>query len=257
MFTAQDGKKYAFNKGDYDVTYVYAKGSGWSDGHTPYPSQGEFEISISSGTHPVFVVHLRDSYFISEFGLGNFMDLVENRDFYWDGGYTDAKTLFGIDFYTLHLTWTPDEYDLQYLYNTQLKEDAGDLLGLNGDWTKRSGTKGTYADNHGFDLVIGSSGKPNYVDNEEDCDTCWSYSNGNYIVTMDGWYINWLFFTDYDSNKMKLAFLHEVFHSYDADDLEIYQINWIMTPWIISGGWNLHSGTEDSVTGDIVHFDGV
>ena len=262
VFTAQSGKKYAFNTGTFRVNQVYVEGDTWGDPWTdtydPSITQGEFVITIQSGTHPVFVVHLRDSDHTSEFGSGNFLDTVETRQFKYNGQDTSTKEHFDIDFISIEPVWTPDEYDLQYLYDTQLKEDAGDLLGLSGDWDIRSGTKGTDQDNHGFDLVIGSSGKPNYIDSGEDYYSCFAYIHGNYIVTMDGWHKYWWLYSDYNTDQMKRATLHEIFHTYDAVNGggHIGSDGWIMSNTVQFGGWKLHTDTNSDVNDNIAHFDG-
>jgi len=76
---------------------------------------------------------------------------------------SSSKTLFGIDFHTLNFNSTPQQYDLDYLYKVQLGADAGKALGC-AEWMKRNGSVGTHYANHGFDLVIGSSGEPNNLD---------------------------------------------------------------------------------------------
>ena len=210
-------------------------------------------MSVQSGTHPVFVTHLRDSYHISKFGSCNFLDVVEMRPFYYWGQPRTTKDYFNIDFMSLELTWTPSQSDLQYLYDTQLKITAGDLLGLNGDWIIRTGTKGTHSYNHGFDMVIGSSGRPNYVDSGEERDSCRAKIKGNYIVTMDGWR-QWPEFSYYDLHMMLRATLHEIFHTYSALDLSSYW--YIMSETVRGGDWVLHSDTNYDVSNFIGHYDG-
>ncbi len=61
-------------------------------------------------------------------------------------------------------------------------------------------------------------------------------------------------FTDFNSNQMKRAFLHEIFHNYYADHVD--NLGHIMNLTIIFGGWYLHEETESAVTTDIEHFDG-
>jgi hypothetical protein len=250
---------FAFNSGDYETLEVYAEGGGnWSDSYTPSTGEGEFEVEVQAGTHPVFVVHLRDSEFINEFEENvtedtTYMDLLENHNFTWQDSTTTAKTLFGIDFHTLNFNWTPEENDLEFLYETQLNDDAGELLGC-GVWVKRNGSVGTDYNNHGFDLVIGSSGEQNLVDSPLEIATCSAQMYGNYIVTMAGWELFPIGGIIYNGAQMQLAFLHEVFHTYDAEHTGPW---YIMEPnlWLF-GAWNLNSVTQTTVSNNDSHFDG-
>ena len=167
--------------------------------------------------------------------------------------YYNTLDYFGINFYSLQLSWTPDEYDLQYL-KTQVLSDAKTKLGLSQDWMEHTGLTGVHKDNHGFDLLIGSSGKPNYVNSGEDEWSCTSLVSGNRIITMDGW-VNGLRSSNYNTDKMKRATLHEVFHAYSRSG-HVNNLGYIMTSSIQMGGWILHEDTEDYVENYITHFDG-
>jgi hypothetical protein len=260
-------KRFAFNSGTFHITEVFADGSGmggyWSDYFTPSTSYGEFDVNVQSGTHPVFVVHLRDSYFTSEFGSGDFLNIVENHEFthppppYPIGGTSDTKTYFKIDFHSLLLSWTPTQYDLQYLYWNQVRQNAKTELGLTVNWRGSIGAKGTEDDNHGFDLLIGSSGKHNIMDDGEEYLSCKASVWSNYIVTMDGWYDPyfwpWPISVTYNDDQMQRATLHEIFHTYNAGH---QGIGFIMEHNIIFGNWYLHEDTKDMVNSKISHFDG-
>jgi glutamine cyclotransferase len=67
---------------------------------------------------------------------------------------------------------------------------------------------------------------------------------------MDGW--KFIIEVTYDPDEMQLAFLHEVFHTYDAD--HVTPGNYIMYYSIKGGGWNLHSTTKNTVSTHGTHF---
>ena len=132
--------------------------------------------------------------------------------------------------------------------------DAGKALGC-AVWMKRNGSVGTDYANHGFDLVIGSSGESNKVDSLGEEASCCAQVYGNYIVTMDGWQWNFppWWGVSYDEGQMQRAFLHEVFHTYDAEDIQ--DTGWIMHD-IVLGNWKLNSATKTTVSNHDTHFDG-
>lgn len=71
---------------------------------------------------------------------------------------------------------------------------------------------------------------------------------------MNGWYYLGVG-VDYGTDTMKRAFLHEVFHSYNAE--HVSGSSWIMYYKVSISNWNLHSTTKTTVTINIKHFDGV
>ncbi|NHJ47506.1 MAG: hypothetical protein FK733_06950 [Asgard group archaeon] len=265
MFQAPSSlKRFAFNSGRFHITEVFAYGYGWggywSDYFTPATSYGEFDVDVQSGTHPVYVVHLRDSDHISEFGSSDFLDGVEVRQFISGIESTTTIDLFKINFFSLELTWTPTQYDLQYLYYQQAKMNGGSFLGLqneqsgNINWQMETDTNGVHTWNHGYDLLIGSSGQPNYVDSGEPNRAGQAVWTGNYLIVMDGWYKYWWYYADYNKDTMKRITLHEIFHTYSAYDLGAW--TWIMTSDITFGSWYLNSQTKTSVNNYLGHFDG-
>ena len=67
VFTAQSGKKYAFNRGTFCVNRVDMEGDTWgdpwSDSYYPTTTQGQYEILSSGSTKKLFPLVLSDSDF--------------------------------------------------------------------------------------------------------------------------------------------------------------------------------------------------
>ncbi|NHJ02324.1 MAG: hypothetical protein EAX86_09335 [Candidatus Heimdallarchaeota archaeon] len=64
------------------VYSLYYKINPWSDTYDPLPTQGDFQVAIELGVHPVLIVHLVDSY--SKNSFSNYLswfDHIETKEY--------------------------------------------------------------------------------------------------------------------------------------------------------------------------------
>jgi len=244
LFKASSNKIYGLNRGDYQVTHAVVYGDGWSDSEFP-SSEGEFEVTIQSGTHPVFVAHMVDQAFRNSHDEDAFFDGLEVWLFTISGiGSTTLKNHFGIDFHSYVLSWVADSpYDPDDLWE-ELVDDAVAPLGLSTyEWDHSSG--GTKATNHGFDILFGHAWQYNTKDN--------TLGKGMYNagVAVRG-YKWWIFLRGLQSlNRLTM---HEVLHTYYC----VHQSgSVIMKLGHYSGGDAMHADTEDKVNDRDDLYDGV
>ncbi|MFX0204703.1 MAG: hypothetical protein ACFFDT_01865 [Candidatus Hodarchaeota archaeon] len=246
MFTGPNGK-YALNAGTYKVTSVKARGGAWTDYHNPSDSQDEFDVSVQSGTHPVFVLHLVDQNFRDNHNENSWFDNQETQNFkmydLWLGRTTDLEDEFGIDFESFVLSWSPGTTDLRQLYLYKIIQDAGSLIGKTGSWKDMDGTSCT---NHGFDMLFGHVYLKNTYSGTQPKWKGAGYGDPNYAVLMEqstsGYVID-----------QKLGTMHETLHLYDCN--HVTAIWYIMHPdW---SAWVMHANTESTLDSNINWYDGV
>jgi len=160
IFTASSYpyKIYALNKGDYDVTQVYAYGTGWSD--TDWPtSNNDFNVkNPSSGMNVVFVTHLVDDDFRSAFDEASYFNDLEGDDYGFAPGSKTLKDDYDIDFISGVYDWDTTTTDI-YTAWSNLPKDAAEVLGIEYDYPidEWHSMDGTSHFNHGFDMLFGSS----------------------------------------------------------------------------------------------------
>jgi hypothetical protein len=216
IFTAdQSNKIYAFNGGSFKLSKVKAGGSGmggaWQDEFEPrYPFERDFDVNIQSGTHRVFIVYLFNNQWLTAGFSEPSTKIYEASQYFWD-----YYTVLTIPINYGSMDWDPpDGYTTQELLD-QLRIDTKDKLGLTRDW---SVTRGTHADNHGFDVAAGFTGY-------------WSdhfgYATKNHLVVTGGHVLPL-----YDS-QVENMFQHELSHCYKAEDRWDYEL-WYGQPSVMS-----------------------
>ncbi|MFX0209981.1 MAG: hypothetical protein ACFFDT_28630, partial [Candidatus Hodarchaeota archaeon] len=270
MFTAQDGKKYAFNKGDYDVIEVYAKGGGWSDYHTPYPSQGEFEINTGSD-HEVLVVAIVYNGISTSTPINHINGLENHWIGYTEPGWSDwdygyLNDLFDIDLHVAAFSTSrstskitawgqPGSLTSSDFYGFAVWEMEV-ILGLYDPWDDYGGDvdpdpypRGTRSNNHGFDILIV------YIDSTAIDVKAASTMNMILINYHNAWF---------DSRAM----LHEVFHTYMNKGTYLEHLDYLPPNYklhgvsgFIMGGprdpsWFMHPDTDGRVSEHTDHYDG-
>ena len=253
IFTATSGKMYTLSKSeDYRVTKATASGTdswgSWTDSIYPTFSQGQFAVTIESGTHPVFVVHMVDQAFRDNFDEDGYFDHIEDVDFELsDETSTDLLTEFDIDFISTVFTWEVSSDDPVQLF-IEIQSDAKDVLKLSNNWDK--GSSGTRWGNHGFDMLFGHS---------------WQYNSQSHVVGKGMYnlgvavrgYIYWLWepyigiCVDVDTD---LVTLHEVLHTYQCGHKDG---EYIMNDNVHDSGYNLHSSSENTLVHQKDLYDGV
>ncbi len=150
--------KYALNKGDYDVTEIYAYGSGWAAYDYP-TSNNDFNVKDpSSGMNVVFAAHLVDDDFRSAFDEASFLNDLEGDEYSFSPSSKTLKDDYDIDFVSGVYDWDTSTSNIDTAWRN-LPENAGDALGLEWAYTDNrwvsSGSTSRY--NHGFDILFGSS----------------------------------------------------------------------------------------------------
>ncbi|MHA2245036.1 MAG: hypothetical protein ACXADY_08710 [Candidatus Hodarchaeales archaeon] len=251
LFKASSNKKYGLNKGDYKVTRVVVYGDGWSDSEFP-GSEGEFDVTIQSGTHPVFVAHLVDQAFRNSHDEDEIFNDLEDWIIYVDGAVWTLKNYFGIDFHSYVFSWTATSpYDPDALWEELVDEAAGDnALGLStSEWDHSSG--GTQATNHGFDILFGHAWHYNTKD------TTVGKGMYNAGVVVRG-YKYWIFYRSLES--LDRINMHEVLHTYYCQHTEIWGVpgsGWIMNANHYSGGGKMCDDNKEKVEEKMEKYDGV
>jgi hypothetical protein len=240
---------YALNKGIFQVTEVYTYGSklgggSWSDSYYPSVSKGEFNVSIQSGTHPVFVAHLVDNFFRISHDEDAFFDDLEDWLFYISGtGDTSLKSYFDIDLYSYVLSWEAESpYDPDDLW-VELVDEAAEIIGLSTSiWDNSSG--GTQAGNNGFDILFGHIWHYNTKDN--------TVGKGQYNagVAVRGYKV---LFLGFGVNMPRLT-MHELLHTYYCQHKPG---SVIMNANHYSGDDTMHADTVSNLNSNIDLYDGV
>ncbi len=222
-FTAQSGKRYAFNAGDFRVTRVFAQGDTWgdpwSDYYDPFAFQGEFSVNKDVYNTRLFVAVIYDSEFDA------FLDLYSNSvyDFYdcvqtnpldlhfrgINGSYSSNQN--GMEgFYNLNLIpfvykfeWWDDNGNSSDFPRDNHVLDAGQIfLGSSNDWNYL-GNWGTDDYNHGFDILIAITGEG---------------SSGWGGTSRDGNWCRLSIGPDDDWKRSTIVALHEFHHHFNVTD---------------------------------------
>ncbi|MFW9854177.1 MAG: hypothetical protein ACFFFG_03925 [Candidatus Thorarchaeota archaeon] len=243
MFTSPGTpvKRYALNRGNYDITRVYALGSGapgtWSDNYYPSSAHGNFDVNDpASGTHVVFVTHLVDQAFRIQFDENAWFDTtIELIDFWYNQQLTDLRTLFAMDFRSMVFTWDPPSNDIYDLIHNKMAPKAKDLLGLSGDWESSHGTS---SKNHGFDLLFANINQYNTNGMVAGLN---SPGHSNKAIMMKGYFI-WIFPFMRDQT---LGTMHETLHTFNANHITGDLTGYIMSR--TSGAYVMHSQTVNEV----------
>ncbi|MFX1506638.1 MAG: hypothetical protein ACFFDC_11095 [Promethearchaeota archaeon] len=188
---------FAWNAGSYYIDLVTARcAEGAFDTRgTDY----EFNVNVESETHKVFIAYFVNNQWYSQGKSDPGEKITEASQYFWN--------VYGVNLHPLSspMAWNPpDGYNCSQLID-RLEIDAGQFLGLTGDW-KSAG--GTHIDNHGFDVVAGFTGY-------------WSdhvgmaIMNRNRLVVTGGStiYGNKLYDSQVDN-----IFQHELSHCYGAED---------------------------------------
>jgi hypothetical protein len=203
-FTAQSGKKYAFNGGWFNVTEVYAydnswPGQEWSDSYYPNLTEGDFVVGVEPGTHPVFVICLTNDEWYDYPYL--------EPSLYIEAASARFEHDYDIELHTLHeFEWDPPSDASTSELLELSKEKAGDDLKLSGKWKNQGGP---HPDNHGFDVLAGFTGY-----RSDHYGRAGGYS-ANHLVVTGGNAVARL-----ESNAIDNVFQHELSHCYGAGDPE-------------------------------------
>jgi hypothetical protein len=245
---------FALNCGDYEITEVYTKGVTGNDWGSviSQPSNGEFSVTMQSGTHHVFVAHLVDQNFQGNFTANSFFDDLEDTSFNLSGESQTLNSYFDIDFSSLVLSWTPGDTRICELWKN-IPIDGKNALGLTVNWNEK--TQGTNSSHHGFDLLFGHSWEINTCTFHDPCGAGRANRPGSAGVVMAGYIID-----PQIPPKLincSLITLHEFLHTfgcYPSIDGHCPISGYIMHK--DDGDFNMHSNTVDTLLENIDQYDG-
>lgn len=203
----------------------------------------DFEVQ-SLHEHALFTIVYADSEFWTDYGDPAHLlnESLHDSYQYQDRNITFAQE-WNLRFYPLVQNWTTqDPLNLREEL-PRLLSLPKDTIGINGDWALRDGTALT---NHGFDNIMGLSGK------EHDGEMLGglAYINSSALVTSGGW--NYIIRYTYPRDVVRKVIMHEFIHNLGSG--HVSESGWLMSS--IIGGWKIHNATYKVIKENKDQFDG-
>ncbi len=119
-----------------------------------------------------------------------------------------------------------------------------DTIRMNSNWDLKNGTA---PKNHGFDNLMGLSGK----ENEGEALGGLAYIDSNALVTSGGW--NYIIRFTYSRDVVRRVIIHEFIHNLGFG--HINESGWLMSSPI--GDWKIHEDTHETIEKNKDQFDGI
>ncbi len=255
--------KHALNKGQFYITRAEV----WASNADLVALENKEYFYVdhlnTDGNHNILAVLYYDQAFLDRYADNVGTDAAVmikdslTKPIYYDPDPSNPPTGKWITFTSLFSTvitpllvktWNPTSSEPFSLLN-EVKNTAGTDLSLStGAWeVLPNKSKGTSPKNHGYDLLIGVTGKISSTSTVGATDNL-----GNAIVTMGGWLFMNLFPLSLSYDEQLLLFLHELHHTYGA--WHLVSAGYVMSS---SRGPKYYTSTVSVTSSSASRYDGV